>query len=121
MLDVPSGRVAYAVFRSAVPRLGEQALCRALECLDAREQEHEFILKVDKQVLENAPDFDEDLAGYAKVKKSVSNATRCGQRFESKNELQENSRLCTGASPQQGSLGETNTFRGRKRPERVQK
>lgn len=27
---------------------------------------------------------------------------KCGQRFESKNELQEHSRLCTGASQQQG-------------------
>jgi len=27
---------------------------------------------------------------------------RCGQTFESKNELQEHSRLCTGAGKQQG-------------------
>jgi len=28
---------------------------------------------------------------------------KCGQRFESKNELQEHSRLCTGSSQQQGA------------------
>jgi hypothetical protein len=27
---------------------------------------------------------------------------RCGQQFQSKNELQEHARLCTGASKQQG-------------------
>ena len=27
---------------------------------------------------------------------------RCGQQFQSKNELQEHSRLCTGAGKQQG-------------------
>jgi hypothetical protein len=27
---------------------------------------------------------------------------KCGQKFESKNQLQEHSRLCTGASQQQG-------------------
>jgi hypothetical protein len=32
---------------------------------------------------------------------------KCGQRFESKNELQEHSRLCTGASQQQGQGGKT--------------
>jgi len=32
---------------------------------------------------------------------------KCGQRFENKNELQEHSKLCTGASQPQGQAAKT--------------
>jgi hypothetical protein len=43
----------------------------------------------------------------------------CGQRFETKNELQEHSRLCTGASQEQGQTGAKTRQAGGGQPQDV--
>lgn len=61
MLDVPSGRVAYAVLSfGGFLGMGNKLFAVPWNALTLDEQEHEFILDVDKQVLENAPGFDKD-------------------------------------------------------------
>jgi len=61
MLDVPSGRVAYAVLSfGGFLGMGNKLFAVPWNALTLDEQEHEFILNVDKQVLENAPGFDKD-------------------------------------------------------------
>jgi hypothetical protein len=61
MLDVPSGRVAYAVLSfGGVLGMGNKLFAVPWNALTVDEQEHQFTLNVDKQVLENAPGFDKD-------------------------------------------------------------
>jgi len=61
MLDVPSGRVAYAVLSfGGFLGMGNKLFALPWEALTLDEREHQFILDVDKQVLENAPGFDKD-------------------------------------------------------------
>jgi len=61
MLDVPSGRIAYAVLSfGGVLGMGNKLFAVPWNGLTIDEQEHQFILNVDKQVLENAPGFDKD-------------------------------------------------------------
>jgi len=61
MLDVPSGRVAYAVLSfGGFLGMGNKLFAVPWNALTLDEREHEFILNVDKQVLENAPGFDKD-------------------------------------------------------------
>jgi hypothetical protein len=61
MLDVPSGRVAYAVLSfGGFLGMGNKLFAVPWNALTLDEQEHQFILDVDKQVLESAPGFDKD-------------------------------------------------------------
>jgi len=61
MIDVPSGRVAYAVLSfGGFLGMGNKLFAVPWNALTVDEQEHEFILNVDKEVLENAPGFDKD-------------------------------------------------------------
>src|SRR5437868_10841088 len=61
MLDVPTGRVAYAVLSfGGFLGMGNKLFAVPWNALTLDEQEHQFILDVDKQVLENAPGFDKD-------------------------------------------------------------
>jgi sporulation protein YlmC with PRC-barrel domain len=61
MLDVPSGRVAYAVLSfGGFLGMGNKLFAIPWEALTLDEAEKQFILNVDKQTLENAPGFDKD-------------------------------------------------------------
>jgi sporulation protein YlmC with PRC-barrel domain len=61
MLDVPTGRVAYAVLSfGGFLGLGNKLFAVPWEALTLNERDHEFILNVDKEQLENAPGFDKD-------------------------------------------------------------
>ncbi len=61
MLDVPTGRVAYAVLSfGGFLGMGTKLFAIPWEALTLNEADHEFILDVDKQRLENAPGFDKD-------------------------------------------------------------
>jgi sporulation protein YlmC with PRC-barrel domain len=61
MIDVPTGRVAYAVLSfGGFLGMGSKLFAIPWEALTLDEREHEFILNVDKQRLENAPGFDKD-------------------------------------------------------------
>ncbi len=61
MLDIPSGRVAYAVLSfGGFLGMGNKLFAVPWNALTLDEREHEFVLNVDKQVLENAPGFDKD-------------------------------------------------------------
>jgi len=61
MLDVPSGRVAYAVLSfGGFLGMGNKLFAVPWQALTLNERDHEFILDVDKTVLENAPGFDKD-------------------------------------------------------------
>jgi len=61
MLDVPSGRVAYAVLSfGGFLGMGNKLFAVPWNALTLDEANHQFILNVDKQVLENAPGFDKD-------------------------------------------------------------
>jgi len=61
MLDIPSGRVAYAVLSfGGFLGMGNKLFAVPWDALTLDEEEHEFILNVDKQTLENAPGFDKD-------------------------------------------------------------
>jgi sporulation protein YlmC with PRC-barrel domain len=61
MLDIPSGRVAYAVLSfGGFLGMGNKLFAVPWNALTVDEQEHQFILDVDKQVLESAPGFDKD-------------------------------------------------------------
>jgi sporulation protein YlmC with PRC-barrel domain len=61
MIDVPSGRVAYAVLSfGGFLGMGNKLFAVPWNALSLDEDEHEFILNVDRQVLENAPGFDKD-------------------------------------------------------------
>ena len=61
MLDVPTGRVAYAVLSfGGVLGMGNKLFAVPWQALTLNERDHEFVLNVDKQQLENAPGFDKD-------------------------------------------------------------
>ena len=61
MIDIPSGKVAYAVLSfGGVLRMGNKLFAVPWSALTVDEDEKCFILDVDKQTLENAPGFDKD-------------------------------------------------------------
>jgi sporulation protein YlmC with PRC-barrel domain len=61
MIDIPSGRVAYAVLSfGGVLRMGNKLFAVPWNSLRVDEDEKCFILDVDKQTLESAPGFDKD-------------------------------------------------------------
>jgi sporulation protein YlmC with PRC-barrel domain len=61
MLDIPSGRVAYAVLSfGGFLGIGDKLFAVPWSSLRIDETEHQFILNVDRQTLESAPGFDKD-------------------------------------------------------------
>jgi sporulation protein YlmC with PRC-barrel domain len=61
MIDVPTGRVAYAVLSfGGLLNMGNKLFAVPWNVLTLDEDEKEFILDVDKSRLENAPGFDKD-------------------------------------------------------------
>lgn len=61
MLDIPSGRIAYAVLSfGGFLGIGDKLFAVPWSSLRIDEGEHQFILNVDRQTLENAPGFDKD-------------------------------------------------------------
>jgi sporulation protein YlmC with PRC-barrel domain len=61
MLDVPTGRVAYAVLSyGGFLGLGNKLFAVPWQALTLNERDHEFILDMDQNRLENAPGFDKD-------------------------------------------------------------
>jgi sporulation protein YlmC with PRC-barrel domain len=59
MIDIPSGRVAYAVLSfGGILRMGNKLFAVPWEVLTVDEDQKCFILNVDKAMLENAPGFD---------------------------------------------------------------
>jgi sporulation protein YlmC with PRC-barrel domain len=61
MLDVSTGRVAYAVLSfGGFLGIGDKLFAIPWEALELNEAEHEFILDVERQQLENAPGFDKN-------------------------------------------------------------
>jgi sporulation protein YlmC with PRC-barrel domain len=61
MIDIPSGKVAYAVLSfGGVLRMGNKLFAVPWSALRVDEDEKCFILDVDKQTLENAPGFDKN-------------------------------------------------------------
>jgi len=61
MIDVTSGRVAYAVLSfGGFMGMGNKLFAVPWNALTLDEDQHEFILDVDKNTLENAPGFDKD-------------------------------------------------------------
>ena len=61
MLDVPTGRVAYAVLSfGGFLGMGNKLFAVPWDALTLDEDNHEFIFNVSKQQLENAPGFDKD-------------------------------------------------------------
>jgi sporulation protein YlmC with PRC-barrel domain len=61
MIDIPSGRVAYAVLSfGGVLRMGNRLFAVPWSALRVDEDEKSFILEVDKSTLESAPGFDKD-------------------------------------------------------------
>ena len=61
MIDIPSGRVAYAVLSfGGFLGIGDKLFAVPWSALTIDEGEHQFVLNVDRQTLENAPGFDKD-------------------------------------------------------------
>jgi len=61
MIDIPGGRVAYAVLSfGGFLGMGDKLFAVPWDALTVDEEEHEFILNVDKATLEQAPGFDKD-------------------------------------------------------------
>lgn len=61
MIDIPSGRVAYAVLSfGGILRMGNKLFAIPWSALKVDEDEKCFVLDVDKQTLEAAPGFDKD-------------------------------------------------------------
>jgi sporulation protein YlmC with PRC-barrel domain len=61
MIDVASGRVAYVVLSfGGFLGIGDKLFAVPWDSLRVDEGEHQFVLEVDKQTLENAPGFDKD-------------------------------------------------------------
>jgi sporulation protein YlmC with PRC-barrel domain len=61
MIDVPTGRIAYAVLSfGGFLGMGNKLFAVPWNALTLDEVEHEFILDVPKETLENAPGFDKD-------------------------------------------------------------
>ena len=61
MIDIPSGRVAYAVLSfGGFLGMGDKLFAVPWNALTVDEDEKCFILNADKQTIENAPGFDKD-------------------------------------------------------------
>ncbi|MGE5652041.1 PRC-barrel domain-containing protein [Noviherbaspirillum sp. UKPF54] len=61
MLDVPSGRIAYAVLSfGGVMGIGDKLFAIPWSALTLDADRHCFVLNVDKEQLKNAPGFDKD-------------------------------------------------------------
>ncbi|HLY16345.1 MAG TPA: PRC-barrel domain-containing protein [Bryobacteraceae bacterium] len=61
MIDIPSGRVAYAVLSfGGVLGMGNKLFAVPWSAMRVDEDEHNFVLNVDKRTLEAAPGFDKD-------------------------------------------------------------
>ena len=61
MIDIASGRIAYAVLSfGGILRMGNKLFAVPWGALKVDEDEKLFILDVDKRTLENAPGFDKD-------------------------------------------------------------
>lgn len=61
MIDINSGRIAYAVLSfGGILGLGEKYFAIPWEALDLHEEHKHFVLNVPKEVLENAEGFDKD-------------------------------------------------------------
>ena len=61
MLDVPNGRIAYAVLSfGGVMGIGEKLFAIPWRALTLDADEKRFVLDIDKDVLKNAPGFDKD-------------------------------------------------------------
>jgi sporulation protein YlmC with PRC-barrel domain len=61
MVDVPTGRIAYAVLSfGGFLGMGSKLFAVPWQALALDLREHEFILNVDRKLLENAPGFDRD-------------------------------------------------------------
>lgn len=61
MIDVPSGRVAYAVLSfGGFLGAGDKLFAIPWDALTLDEDEKQFILDIDKETLKNAPGFDKD-------------------------------------------------------------
>jgi sporulation protein YlmC with PRC-barrel domain len=61
MIDIPTGRVAYAVLSfGGFLGMGNKLFAIPWDALTLDEIEHQFILNVDKKTLEAAPGFDKD-------------------------------------------------------------
>jgi len=67
MIDVPSGRVAYAVLSfGGILGVGSKLFAVPWHALQLDPENHRFILNVDKEQLRNAPGFDKDHFRYRK-------------------------------------------------------
>jgi len=61
MIDIPSGKVAYAVLSfGGILRMGNKLFAVPWSALKVDEDEKCFLLDVDKKTLESAPGFDKD-------------------------------------------------------------
>src|SRR3954469_2263283 len=61
MIDIPSGKIAYAVLSfGGVLGMGNKLFAVPWSALTVDEDEKCFIMNVDRSVLENAPGFDKD-------------------------------------------------------------
>jgi surface antigen len=61
MIDIPTGRVAYAVLSfGGFLGMGNKLFAVPWHAFTIDEENKEFVLDVDKKVLENAPGFDKD-------------------------------------------------------------
>jgi sporulation protein YlmC with PRC-barrel domain len=61
MIDIPTGRVAYAVLSfGGMLGIGDKLFAVPWEALEVDEDEKCLILNVDKETLKNAPGFDKD-------------------------------------------------------------
>jgi len=61
MIDMQSGRIAYAVLSfGGFLGIGDKLFAVPWKSLELNRAEREFILDLDKQTLENAPGFDKD-------------------------------------------------------------
>ncbi len=61
MIDLESGRIAYAVLSfGGFLGIGDKLFAVPWDALTLNLEDHEFLLDVDKRVLENAPGFDKD-------------------------------------------------------------
>lgn len=61
MIDIPTGRVAYAVLSfGGFLGIGNKLFAMPWEALSLDEDAHEFVLNVDRSMLESAPGFDKD-------------------------------------------------------------
>jgi sporulation protein YlmC with PRC-barrel domain len=61
MIDLPSGKVAYAVLSfGGFLGIGDKLFAIPWKAMRVDQGEHQFILDVDRKTLENAPGFDKD-------------------------------------------------------------